>query len=155
MRKIDAVLDLSWVYAELAPHYPTLGRPSVDPVLMIRMLIIGYVFGLRSERLLCREVQVSRPGPDLRADFEGKAAPRAMGIHGPEQRNSWNIRPIVSGNKNCQTGTKNERAAFVSKAAGIGHPVTKRGAERSTFVMGLGTAARAGRRRTPGKSSRC
>jgi hypothetical protein len=59
VRKIDAVLDLSWVYAELAPHYPTLGRPSVDPVLMIRMLIIGYVFGLRSERLLCREVQVN------------------------------------------------------------------------------------------------
>ena len=49
----------SWVYAELAPHYPTLGRPSVDPVLMIRMLIIGYVFGLRSERLLCRELQVN------------------------------------------------------------------------------------------------
>src|SRR5476651_451937 len=59
VRNIDAVLDLSWVHAELAPHYPTLGRPSVDPVLMIRMLIIGYVFGLRSERLLCREVQVN------------------------------------------------------------------------------------------------
>jgi transposase len=59
VRKIDAVLDLSWVHAELAPRYPTLGRPSVDPVLMIRMLIIGYVFGLRSERLLCREVQVN------------------------------------------------------------------------------------------------
>ena len=59
VRKIGAVLDLSWVYAELGPHYPTLGRPSVDPVLMIRMLIIGYVFGLRSERLLCRELQVN------------------------------------------------------------------------------------------------
>src|SRR5271169_1144340 len=59
VRKIDGVLDLSWVHGELAPHYPTLGRPSVDPVLMIRMLIIGYVFGLRSERLLCREVQVN------------------------------------------------------------------------------------------------
>jgi len=59
VRKIDAVLDLSWVHGELAPHYPTLGRPSVDPVLMIRMLIIGYVFALRSERLLCREVQVN------------------------------------------------------------------------------------------------
>ena len=59
VRKIEAVLDLSWVYAELAPHYPTLGRPSIDPVLMIRMLIVGYVFGLRSERLLCREVQVN------------------------------------------------------------------------------------------------
>jgi len=59
VRKIDAVLDLSWVHAELAPHYPTLGRPSVDPVLMIRMLIMGYVFALRSERLLCRELQVN------------------------------------------------------------------------------------------------
>ena len=38
---------------------PNTGRPSIDPVLMIRMLIIGYVFGLRSERLLCREVQVN------------------------------------------------------------------------------------------------
>jgi transposase len=59
VRKIDAILDLSWVYAELAPHYPALGRPSVDPVLMIRMLIMGYVFALRSERLLCRELQVN------------------------------------------------------------------------------------------------
>jgi len=59
VRKIAAVLDLSWVYAELAPHYPTLGRPSIDPVLMIWMLIVGYVFALRSERLLCREVQVN------------------------------------------------------------------------------------------------
>jgi len=59
VRKIDAVLDLSWVHAELAPHYPTLGRPSIDPVLMNRMLIIGYVFALRSERLLCRELHVN------------------------------------------------------------------------------------------------
>jgi len=59
VRQIDAVLDLSWVHAELAPHYPTLGRPSVDPVLMIRMLIIGYVFAIRSERALCRDVQVN------------------------------------------------------------------------------------------------
>jgi transposase len=59
VRKIAAVLDLSWVHGELAPYYPTLGRPSIDPVLMMRMLIIGYVFGLRSERLLCREVQVN------------------------------------------------------------------------------------------------
>jgi transposase len=43
----------------LSPHYPALGRPSIDPVLMIRMLILGYAFGLRSERLLCREVRVN------------------------------------------------------------------------------------------------
>ena len=58
VRDISAVLDLSWVHAELAPYYPKIGRPSIDPVLMIRMLIIGYVFGIRSERLLCREVKV-------------------------------------------------------------------------------------------------
>src|SRR5213075_2332874 len=40
VRAIAAVLDLSWVYGELSPHYPALGRPSVDPVLMIRMLIL-------------------------------------------------------------------------------------------------------------------
>ena len=56
---IDAVLDLSWVRAELAPHYSRIGRPSIDPVLMIRMLIVGYVFAIRSERQLCREVQVN------------------------------------------------------------------------------------------------
>ena len=58
-REIAAVLDLSWVHAELAPYYPSIGRPSIDPVLMIRMLILGYVFAIRSERLLCREVQVN------------------------------------------------------------------------------------------------
>src|ERR1700674_2027802 len=59
VREIAAVLDLSWVHAELAPFYPKIGRPSIDPVLMIRLLIIGYVFGIRSERLLCREVKVN------------------------------------------------------------------------------------------------
>jgi transposase len=59
VRQIDAVLDLSWVHAELAPHYPSIGRPSIDPVLMIRMLIVGYVFAIRSERALCREVKVN------------------------------------------------------------------------------------------------
>src|SRR5947207_3456282 len=59
VRDIAAVLDLSWVHAELAPYYPSIGRPSIDPVLMIRMLIVGYVFAIRSERLLCREVKVN------------------------------------------------------------------------------------------------
>jgi len=59
VRQIDAVLDLSWMHAELAPHYASVGRPSIDPVLMIRMLIVGYVFAIRSERSLCREVQVN------------------------------------------------------------------------------------------------
>jgi transposase len=41
VRAIAAVLDLSWIYGELSPHDPALGRPSIDPVLMIRMLILG------------------------------------------------------------------------------------------------------------------
>jgi transposase len=59
VRQIDAVLDLNWVHKELAPYYSHTGRPSIDPVLMIRMLIVGYVFAIRSERRICAEVQVN------------------------------------------------------------------------------------------------
>ena len=59
VREIAAVLDLSWVHRELAAYYPRLGRPSIDPELMIRMLIVGYAFAIRSERMLCREVKVN------------------------------------------------------------------------------------------------
>jgi transposase len=59
VREVAAVLDLSWVHSELAAYYPRLGRPSIDPALMIRMLIVGYVFAIRSERALCREVRVN------------------------------------------------------------------------------------------------
>lgn len=58
-RRIAAVMDLSWLRKELAPHYSHTGRPSIDPELMIRMLVIGYVFAIRSERALCREVQLN------------------------------------------------------------------------------------------------
>jgi transposase len=59
VRQIDGILDLTWVHKELAPYYSHTGRPSIDPVLMIRMLILGYVFAIRSERRLCSEVQVN------------------------------------------------------------------------------------------------
>jgi transposase len=59
VRQIDGLLDLSWVHKDLAPYYSHTGRPSIDPVLMIRMLIVGYVFAIRSERRLCAEVQVN------------------------------------------------------------------------------------------------
>jgi len=59
VRRIDAVLDLAWLRAELAPYYSHIGRPSIDPELMIRMLIVGYVFAIRAERQLCSEVQVN------------------------------------------------------------------------------------------------
>ena len=59
VRQVEGVLDLSWVHKELAPYYSHTGRPLIDPVLMIRMLIVGYVFAIRSERRLCSEVQVN------------------------------------------------------------------------------------------------
>jgi transposase len=59
VRRIDTALDLTWLRSELAPHYSSMGRPSIDPELMIRMLVVGYVFAIRSERLICREVQVN------------------------------------------------------------------------------------------------
>ena len=59
VRQIDGILDLSWVHRELRPYNSHTGRPSIDPVLMIRMLLVGYLFALRSERRLCAEVQVN------------------------------------------------------------------------------------------------
>ena len=59
VRAIGRVLDLSWVHAELKPYYSHTGRPSIDPELILRMLVLGYVFAIRSERALCREVQVN------------------------------------------------------------------------------------------------
>ena len=59
LRRIDAVLDLSWLRAELALYYSHTGSPSVDPELLIRMLVIGYCYSIRSERRLCREVEMN------------------------------------------------------------------------------------------------
>ncbi len=56
LRQIDAVLDLGDLHRQLAPFYSHTGRPSVDPELMMRMLLIGYCFGIRSERRLCEDV---------------------------------------------------------------------------------------------------
>jgi transposase len=59
LRKIDAVVNLSDLRARLAAHYSHTGRPSIDPELMIRMLLIGYCYGIRSERHLCEEVHLN------------------------------------------------------------------------------------------------
>ena len=59
LRRIDAVLDLSWLRAELAPFYSHMGCPSIDPELMIRMLLVGYCHSIRSERRLCQEVELN------------------------------------------------------------------------------------------------
>jgi transposase len=59
LRKIDRFVDLSEVRAHLGPYYSDVGRPSIDPELMIRMLIVGYGLGIRSERRLCEEVHLN------------------------------------------------------------------------------------------------
>lgn len=59
LRQIDQFLDLSEVRQKLAPFYCSIGRASVDPELMIRMLIVGYCFAIRSERRLCDELHLN------------------------------------------------------------------------------------------------
>ncbi len=59
LRRLDVVLDLGWLRAELSPFYSHTGRPSVDPELMIRMLLVGYCYSIRSERRLCQEVDLN------------------------------------------------------------------------------------------------
>lgn len=59
LRAIDRFVDLSGIRQHLAPFYSSTGRPSVDPELMIRMLLVGYTMGIRSERRLCEEVHLN------------------------------------------------------------------------------------------------
>ena len=59
LRKIDRFVDLSDLRAHLGPYYSDVGRPSIDPELMMRMLIVGYCSGIRSERRLCEEVHLN------------------------------------------------------------------------------------------------
>jgi transposase len=59
LRAIDRFVDLSEMREHLRPFYSAIGRPSIDPELMLRMLIVGYCFGIRSERRLCEEVHLN------------------------------------------------------------------------------------------------
>ena len=59
VRRIDGLLDFGFVHEALAASYSATGRPSVDPELTLRMLLIGYLFGIRSERRLCQEVHLN------------------------------------------------------------------------------------------------
>ena len=59
LRGIDRFVDLGDMRRHLAPFYSAIGRPSVDPELMIRMLFVDYAFGIRSERRLCEEVHLN------------------------------------------------------------------------------------------------
>lgn len=88
----------------LAPFYSSTGRPSVDPELMIRMLIVGYALGIRSERRLCEEVHLNlayrdklvvRFGP--RAEFgSGSYASTSLGVT-PSQAAAGSLSALVEG----------------------------------------------------------
>lgn len=62
LRRIDALMDFSEVRAHLAPFYSSTGRPSVDPELMVRMLVVGYCLGICSERRSRDEVHLKVVG---------------------------------------------------------------------------------------------
>ena len=59
LRSIDRFVDLDGIREHLKAYYSEIGRPSIDPELMIRMLIVGYCMGIRSERRLCEEVHLN------------------------------------------------------------------------------------------------
>ena len=59
LRKIERMVSFDFIYDLLAPYYPATGRPSVDPVSMFKMLLIGYLYGIKSERRLVEEVQLN------------------------------------------------------------------------------------------------
>ena len=60
LRRINPVVTrlLADLHERLASFYSEIGRPSIDPELMIRMLIVGYCYGIRFERKLCEEVEL-------------------------------------------------------------------------------------------------
>jgi transposase len=59
LRRVDGLLDFGFAREALAGSYSASGRPSVDPELMLRMLLVGYLLGIRSERRLCEEVHLN------------------------------------------------------------------------------------------------
>ena len=59
LRKIDRMVSFDFIYDLLAPYYPATGRPSIDPASMFKMLLIGYLYGIKSERRLVEEVRLN------------------------------------------------------------------------------------------------
>jgi hypothetical protein len=85
--RIDAVLDLSWVHKELAPYYSHTGRPSMDPVLMIRMLIVGFVtvaLAVGPDVLILK-----LPQPGCRTKFTAQGPPPSPAANATEFCNTF------------------------------------------------------------------
>lgn len=60
LRKIDRMVSFDFIYDLLAPYYPATGRPSIDPVSIFKMLLIGYLYGIKSERRLVEDANSGR-----------------------------------------------------------------------------------------------
>ena len=112
LRQIDVFVDLEGVRRDLKPYYSQIGRPSVDPELMIRMLLIGYCYGIRSERRLCEDVHLNLAFRWFcRLDLNGKVSASI-----PDQGIRW------------------RRHQFDSSAAGAARPWRPRKAARTSIV---------------------
>ena len=59
LKRIDKLVDFDFIYKLAAPYYSATGRRSIDPVTLIKMLLIGYLYGIKSERRLVEEVQLN------------------------------------------------------------------------------------------------
>lgn len=59
LRKINQMISFDFIYDLVAPYYPVNGHPSVAPVTMFKMLLVGYLYGIKSERRLIREIQLN------------------------------------------------------------------------------------------------
>jgi hypothetical protein len=114
LRLLDALLNFDKARTVLAGHYSHTGRPSVDPGLMLRMLLIGYAYGIRSERRLCREVDLIGYTAYGRGDVRRyrrrdlvQARAAVMGAHAGRVNN------VVAGTVlGCGTHGKHWRSAF-------------------------------------------
>ena len=60
LRRINQLASFNFIYDLAAPYYSANGRPSVDPVSMFKMLLVGYLYGIKSERRLVQEIQTLR-----------------------------------------------------------------------------------------------
>ena len=59
LKRIDRAIDFDFIYELAQPYYSDKGRPSIDPVCMIKMLLVGYLYGIRSERRLEEEITLN------------------------------------------------------------------------------------------------
>ncbi|WP_299656368.1 transposase, partial [uncultured Jannaschia sp.] len=105
LRRIDRVLDFDAIRPRLAALYSPIGRPSIDPELMIRMLLVGYLYGIRSETRLCEEVHLNlayrwfcRLGLEGRVPDRSSFSKNRYGrfADGDVLRKRW-LRPTLSG----------------------------------------------------------